>query len=214
MKRTVFLAAAAAFTVLAPVLGAQAACTLQDPISGQCLSTSGSVPGATQSGVTQYPAATGSGYKGPPLPITGAHGEVSAPAGYVGALGGVSERSAYYECAVYDEQAQRCKVKASTAEEREQALQAGFEAANSGLRIIHEVETRQRQGGVPLTGSAGSTSTTQAVASVTGTGTTSPALVAAQCFQSGTASLTSQLGRTPTTAELKTVWEGCHAQTN
>ncbi|MFM0341989.1 hypothetical protein [Paraburkholderia fungorum] len=38
---------------------------------------------------------------------------------------------------------------------REQALQAGFEAANSGLGNIHEIQTRQRQGCVPLTGSPG-----------------------------------------------------------
>ncbi len=119
---------------------AQSNCAIQDPISGKCLATGGAVAGAVQN----HPAArvTSSGRNVGDLPITGPYGQVSAPSGQPGSLGGVSERSAYYECAVYDNERQRCTVKASSAEERERALQAGIEAGLNGARVMHEVQVR------------------------------------------------------------------------
>lgn len=129
-----------ATAVFAAHAAAQSNCAIQDPISGQCLATGGAVAGAVQNRAATRGTRTAS--SGGELSITGPYGQVSAPSGQPGSLGGVSERSGYYECAVYDKEHQRCMVKASSAEEREQALQAGIEAGRNGAKLLHEVQVR------------------------------------------------------------------------
>lgn len=196
---------------------AQSNCAIQDPISGKCLATGGAIAGA----VENKPAARGvsRGSSRSELPITGPYGQVSAPSGQPGSLGGVSERSGYFECAVYDKERQRCKVKASSAEEREQALQVGIEAGRNGAKLLHEVQVRAglippsaQVGKAPLAGPTSLSGAASAIDSQVVTGAAkfgSPDADSYTCVQRQLTALGKRLKRAPTAEETIKAMKGC-----
>lgn len=110
----------------AGVAAQEAPCAITDPISGKCMASGTSAARAVGNGAV----------------------EAKAPAGQPYSLGGVFESSGYYECAMYDEKTKRCTLRASSAEQRESAVQTGIEAAMSGMRIQQEAILRGQQMGM------------------------------------------------------------------
>lgn len=132
--------------LLAPLVHAQVSCSSLDPITGACVSVDSTASkGVSKAGGSS--AGTSGGMILLPARPT-APGEVSAPPGQYGALGGMAESSGMYLCGVYDEKTKKCVLRQSSAEQRERALQAGLEIGMEGLRVQQEVNLRVRAMGL------------------------------------------------------------------
>jgi hypothetical protein len=132
-----------------------------------------------------------------------------------GPLGGYPAIPGKYVCAQYDKKNQRCLVRDSTEQEREQAYQTGVEAGMNGLQIQNEINRRLGMPAAPfpasaVAGTAALARGPQGVPGSTGSpGTTLDPSNPDTCVARARDHIAVVTGRPATTSDLRTILTLC-----